>query len=166
MAFITKLCWQLCKLRDILWIKLIKSKYLRGKNSLVKTIPTAGSWMWNGLIKCRKLLISGMCYSITTNSNLSIWQDPWIPDFKPKENEALNNSLFVIRNLMENNGTQWNEIMVRNYPPPPPLSPPSPPPQEEANAILGIDIQNHSEQDELVWYPSKSEKFTIKSAYR
>lgn len=60
----------------------------------------------------------------------------------------------LVSNLMEEEGTKCNEYLIRDV-----FT------TEEANAILSMGFPISSGQDDLIWYPYKSKKFTIWSAY-
>ncbi|KAI5677130.1 hypothetical protein M9H77_08080 [Catharanthus roseus] len=158
-AFITKLCWQMCKRPGKIWVKLLRSEYLCGRSMLDNDhILNSGSWIWNSIRNYQEYFLSGACYHIKPNSNLNIWEDPWIPDlpyFRPEKTNLVDQNLNLVSDLMRNNGTTWNERLIRrNFA------------TEVADAIFKIHISDLPEQDNLVWYPSSSGKFTIKSAYR
>lgn len=63
LAFITKLGWNLCTSLDKNWVKLVRSKYLRGRRTLdFEQTTQACSWIWGGIKRSLTLLQKGLCY--------------------------------------------------------------------------------------------------------
>lgn len=60
-----------------------------------------------------------------------------------------------VKDLMINNSNLWNMQLVREIFE-----------EDMAHFILQMDIPPNMEQDSLVWTPSKSGGFSIKTAYR
>lgn len=78
-AFISKLGWQIYKCPKKTWVKLPKSKYLRGTKFLdTDYIPSKGSWIWNSIS-----LLNGACYQVKANSILTFGRriDTRLPKF-------------------------------------------------------------------------------------
>lgn len=61
--YITKLGWQICTEPQRTWVKLIRSKYLRGRRvTKFQKTTSASTWIWNGITSCRDSLFNGLCY--------------------------------------------------------------------------------------------------------
>lgn len=79
-AYITKLGWKLCTEGNRIWVKLIRSKSLRGRRKTdFQTTSRFVSWIWQGISGCKDSLDNGICYSIGQDSKIQIQVDPWIP---------------------------------------------------------------------------------------
>lgn len=79
-AYITKLGWILCTDLSRIWVRLIRSKYLRGRRVTDFQYTTrASSWIWQGVKWCKDSLDNRLCFSIGQNSRIQIWEDPWLP---------------------------------------------------------------------------------------
>lgn len=64
-VFITKLIWQLNTTKDKLWVKVLRSKYLRGLNFLDENLRSdQPSWIWSSILKCREAFLKGACYTV------------------------------------------------------------------------------------------------------
>lgn len=76
-ALISKQGWSLVSSHHKQWVKLIRSKYLRGRRhfNLEQTVYQT-SWIWNGISRTREFLSSGLCFQLGRNSTTSIWSDP------------------------------------------------------------------------------------------
>lgn len=63
--FITKLGWCLCTKPGSLWVQMIRSKYLRGRQTLnFQHTSQVASWTWSGIRNCYGLLRKGICVSM------------------------------------------------------------------------------------------------------
>lgn len=77
-AYITKLGWKLCTEGNRIWVNLIRSKYLRGRQKTdFQTTSRFASWIWQGISGCKNSLDNGICYSIGQDSKIKIQVDPW-----------------------------------------------------------------------------------------
>ncbi|KAI5672396.1 hypothetical protein M9H77_12760 [Catharanthus roseus] len=90
LAFSTKITWQLCKEEHKPWVKLIRAEYLRGKSLWgLKEWQSGCSWIWRSIWESKDILFDGICYRVSSNSNLRIKKDPWLLGFsqpRPPEN--------------------------------------------------------------------------------
>lgn len=80
-AFMTKFGWEVATSSNKPCVKLIRAKYLCGRKILNHqcVIRRRGSWIWKGIVDNIEGLKSGLCYKVGNSTNLSIWEDPWIP---------------------------------------------------------------------------------------
>lgn len=86
-AFVLNLGWFLLSDNNLIWLNLIRAKYLRGTKLLnVQNYPDNASWVVQGIWKVKRYLSQTVCYKIGFKSDLNIFQDPWIlsiEGFKP-----------------------------------------------------------------------------------
>lgn len=118
------------------------------------------SWIWRDILLSKKLILQGACHTVSINSTLRIWDDPWIPTlphFKPTLNphNALSTTGFnLLRSLMIDGSNLWNiSLLIELFPP------------EVVKEIRKITICLISKLSSLIWTPSSSGIFTTKSAY-
>jgi hypothetical protein len=150
--------WKMLSNEPSLWIEALRGKYLKhGTSVLDAPSNLSSSWIWKGLLKNRKVVEKGACWSISDGSNIHIWDSPWIPSmtsFKPRPNENLVDFPdYSIANLMLPGDRLWNVDLlgdlfdlttVRN--------------------ILGIHIPRTIGADKWSWAPSPLGLFSVKSA--
>ncbi|KAL0285634.1 UNVERIFIED_CONTAM: hypothetical protein Sangu_2770100 [Sesamum angustifolium] len=93
-ALVSKLAWQMCFPQDKLWSQILGAKYLHFNSFLELPGRAVGaSWIWQGIMECREIIKEGACYHVFANSEIKIWQDPWIPtvqNFLPPEETCKN----------------------------------------------------------------------------
>ncbi|KAL3615021.1 hypothetical protein CASFOL_040682 [Castilleja foliolosa] len=160
MALMAKLAWAITADHNCIWIKLIKSKYLRGKSFLNDNLSLAGgSWIWADICHCRDTIKAGAIYTINANSNILIWTEPWIPthpSFIPLINNMNPNSLVLslVRDLINQSSCSWNiQSLTATFSP------------DLIKEILKIQISPSDRPKTLVWSPSLSGIFSSKSVY-
>lgn len=117
MAFITKLGWQLCTELERMWVKLIWSRYLRGRRITdFQSTLHASSWIWPGIKKCKELLDVGLCLRIGQHSLALIREDPWIPNLpycKIPDDIAVPVGLLRVRQLMNTDSATWSSSLIQ-----------------------------------------------------
>ncbi|KAK4392754.1 hypothetical protein Sango_2053200 [Sesamum angolense] len=123
-----------------------------------KALVTGASWTWQDVIKCAKIIKAGICFNVSTHTAINIWEDPWIPsiqDFTPKPPNNLNPQWpILVRDLIES-ANQWNlELLNQMFS------------TEVVHEIRKIQIPVEVEPSKPFWGPSKSGKFTTKSAFK
>lgn len=142
-AYITKLGWLICTELGKTWVKLIRSKYLRGRRTtdFHRTSPVS-SWVWSGIYRCKEALDKGLCFKVGQHSQIRLLDEPWIPDAP------------CFRDLMHSDGSSWNAQLISAIFP-----------SSLRNLILSTPIFAR-EQDCLVWVPTASGNFSVRSSYR
>ncbi|KAG8369712.1 hypothetical protein BUALT_Bualt14G0042400 [Buddleja alternifolia] len=89
-SMVSKLAWKMCEDRPILWVNLLKAKYLRGVHFMDQNeTPRTSSKIWKSIMASKVSIRKGLLFSISTQSCTRTWEDPWIltiPDFTPPSN--------------------------------------------------------------------------------
>ncbi|KAL3635610.1 hypothetical protein CASFOL_020157 [Castilleja foliolosa] len=112
-ALLSKLAWDISTQKDTTWIKLLTTKYLRGKLFLKDDISHHNvSRIWTDIYSCRDIIKKGAIFNVKTNSDLLIWSDPWIPTipgFTP-QTSSISNTLPVnlLKDLIDQRSATWN----------------------------------------------------------
>lgn len=118
-ALISKLAWCIASNKELLWVQLIKSKYLRGKSFLLDDLSFHdSSWIWTDIKNSRDLIVRGAVFHVSLNSDVLIWKDSWIPslsNFTPHIDLVNPNNLNfnLVRSLIHSSSCTWN-ISVLN----------------------------------------------------
>lgn len=139
-------------------MKLVRSKYLRGRHITdFQCTSKSPSWIWKGIQCCKHLLDTGLCFKVGADSGLRVAADPWIPDiptFKLPADMVLPANIRYVRDLMTDQKLAWNPRLLRDL-----FGP------ELCRIIQSIPIDAR-EQDRLLWMPTSSGEFSVRSTYR
>lgn len=159
-ALISKLALSIASNKDIIWVQMLKCKYLRGKSFLFDDLSfNSASWAWNDIKNTRDLILKGASFYVTNSSDILIWKDYWIPtipSFKPHISHLNPNplGLNLIKDLIDNDSPSWNSHLLNiSFAP------------DVVSEILKIQISHLASPKTLFGNPSKPGKFSSKSAY-
>lgn len=110
---ISKHAWNLATAKNSLPIKLFYSKYLSNLPFLTYDLSPANfSWIWKDILNTKDLIHKGACFEISFDSNVRIWDGPWIPildNLKPSHLHHISlpyPSHYLVKSLMTDNS--WN----------------------------------------------------------
>jgi hypothetical protein len=150
-ALLSKLGWQIHSNQDLLWVRALKAKYLSINNFMDAPIKNNASYLWKGTIKKRLVIEKCACWAVSKGIGLNIWSSPWIPSISFPISSLPNLS---VSNLIDGNTNSWNASLIHTifY-------------AHSASQILNIHIPLNPRNDMLVWSPSPSAKFSVKSTH-
>ncbi|KAL3824228.1 hypothetical protein ACJIZ3_020257 [Penstemon smallii] len=150
----------LCK-EDKLWIKIFQAKYIRHLNLLdLQKPPSNASWIWQDIVHCIPTIAAGACYSLSNNSHVWIWEEPWIPSLpgfipKPKSDITLIPGNFnFVKDLLVQDSNIWNLDTLNGL--------------FDPQTVLEITktlIAAENEPNQFFWVLTNSGVFSSKSAY-
>ncbi|KAG8382638.1 hypothetical protein BUALT_Bualt05G0098200 [Buddleja alternifolia] len=157
-ALISKLAWNMAANSPKIWVKMLSAKYLVNNNFFnSSSVAHNSSWTWQDICKVSNLIKASACFVVTHNSHINTWSDPWIPDiagFIPSRPSLVSSAFDLVHSLIDPITKHWSfDILSTIFPP------------STIRAILKIRISSSSEQSNLVWTPTSSGKFSVKSAY-
>ncbi|KAG8373689.1 hypothetical protein BUALT_Bualt11G0050700 [Buddleja alternifolia] len=159
-ALNTKFAWKLTENGNCLWASLFWAKYLNSSNILNYVGQGSNaSWTWIDILKCRDVLTKGSCFSISANSKILTWLEPWIPSLvgfipPPSFSSSVCVSYALVDSLIEPITNDWDfDNSLEAFPP------------SIAHAIFKIKISSSSDPPALFWTPSASGKFSVKRAF-
>lgn len=61
MALLSKLAWHMARDKDHLWVRLLRSKYLRGQSFFRHKVKKDASSVWRGIVSARNWIRKGAC---------------------------------------------------------------------------------------------------------
>ena len=154
-ALISKLGWSICMKSNKPWVKLLRAKYLRGRNLLTATAKSNASSIWKGIINSIPLLRKGFCFHINSSSSVNIWHDLWIPSLQGfiPSTPLVPPAQHLVAELLILGTHIWNKDLLL--------------------CLFDLPTVNHSQQIHLIaslaedtafWACNPSGDFTIKSA--
>ena len=149
-----KLGWSLVANEDKHWVRILKSKYLKG--SLFST-PSSCSWLWKKILNTRDLLKLGTCSIIGNGEHTSVWDDPCIPtleNFIPTPTIPNPTNIHRVSDLISPTTHQWDRDKIfSNFD------------HTTAGKILNIHLTSPLSLDQPCWTPCSSDTISVKYAY-
>lgn len=110
-TFMTKLAWEIIKKPNKLWVQIIRSNYLSGRQLLnYRLTQKDASWVWKGIVANIERLKEGCCYKLGSPTMLHIWDDLWIPtiqNFKPPLMYKVENGPIYVQQLISRSNQCW-----------------------------------------------------------
>jgi len=107
----------------------------------------------------RRILEKGYIWSIGTRENIRVWGDQWLPRegrLKVESPMPIGYEEVRVRDLYrwEGNRRQWDidilhQLFVR----------------EEVDEVLRIPLPDNMEKDDIIWWRSRDEMYTVKGGY-
>nr|XP_025692428.1 uncharacterized protein LOC112794656 [Arachis hypogaea] len=79
-ANLMKLAWKLIHNKDALWVKIVRSKYGCGDDSLpLITKHLSSSNAWKGIFHIWKTFADNLVWRLGSGENVNFWNDHWMP---------------------------------------------------------------------------------------
>lgn len=72
-VLVAKLGWEKEIHPDRLWVRALQTKYYLGVPFRSATNSSGGSWIWQGIMKTRDIVMAGLCWCIQNGANINIW---------------------------------------------------------------------------------------------
>ncbi|KAG8368110.1 hypothetical protein BUALT_Bualt15G0011100 [Buddleja alternifolia] len=151
-ALVAKLAWKMCEDQPLLWINLLKSKYLRGVHFLEQTETTrTSSKIWKSIMGRQKCIKKGLCFTISANGHTRTWSDPWIPTLSgfrlthgpANDREAV--QTYLVKNFIDQGTLSWDLLALNRVFQP-----------LVVDEIVKIRIPTCVEPRRILWTPSKN----------
>ena len=154
-AILMNQAWRLYTNPDMLWSKVLKTKYFPQTTLFLNIRRTGGSHIWHSLSLGIKLLLDGLRWIVGDGQTIRIWKDQWLPQgtlrsyiegpihFQDEDQRV---------NSLQNHQT-WN-FNVLPFPIPSPLQ----------NLIQGIPIAYFTNLPDTLAWPHNNGKCSVKSA--
>ena len=157
LAYQAKLAWKILTNHNSLWVRLMRTKYLRQQDFFLIPRKQGDSVVWKSILNCRNLLRQGLMWTIGDGKDILFWQDNWIENRSILEILAVDDpdSLDLnttVSHFIENK--QWNVSKLHSYLRNPAL----------VQKILGLPIPLTDIKDSFCWGLSTSGAFTTKTA--
>jgi len=76
-AGLLRLFWLVAANQSSLWVKAIRSKYLRNKSVWHARPPTSCSWAWRGVLRLQAKARETFFFEIGDGTNVRFFEDPW-----------------------------------------------------------------------------------------
>lgn len=156
-ALIAMLGWAMTVNEDRLWVKILKTKYLRHEQFLSHNAKNGSSWIWQGIIKCKDLVVKGACFSIGDVLGIDIWEEPlmhWLENFIPTMLKSCTDPPTFVNDLFGPSRNAWDmEVLHDTFV------------QESVEAILKVRIPTNRAVNKLFWVPYCKGSFSVNTTY-
>ncbi|OMO77499.1 putative ribonuclease H protein [Corchorus olitorius] len=121
-------------------------------------VPRTSSWPWRSIHEGLEVLKTGLRWNISGGSNVSIRNDPRVPDlpqFRITSPLPYNEGPLLVKDLIDMDRRRWRlDLLHRIFD----LS--------VTKAILKVPIGSPNVQDKLIWHFTKDDSYFVKSGYR
>ncbi|XP_060959271.1 uncharacterized protein LOC133030517 [Cannabis sativa] len=155
-ALLAKWGWDLLNENQSLCCKVLKAKYLRGRQFFDCDVKSSDSWFWKNVVRTKEILKEGACRLIANGSDTSIWNDPWVihgRDFYPKPKHNYQGTPEFVSDLLLPDGNwdirKLNDLFHR----------------DTVNSILRGGKPSGQGRDRWIWIKNSNGRFSTKSAY-
>lgn len=115
-ALLAKLSWRFLHEHGILWVRIMKSKYLREGSFWVAKKTTTFSPTWEAMMDSRQDLKTGCLWMVGNGQSISNYKDPWIPTVpgntpvSPRDGILENKK---VKDLIDSTTGHWNPIALQ-----------------------------------------------------
>jgi hypothetical protein len=76
-SLLARLGWKLISKEPLLWVEALSGKYLPNSISFLDVdVNLQSSWIWKGLLKNRKVLEKGDCWSVSKGDFIDVGKSP------------------------------------------------------------------------------------------
>ncbi|XP_061375671.1 uncharacterized protein LOC133317799 [Gastrolobium bilobum] len=158
-AYSMKLGFDILSNRDSLWVKVLQNKY-KVEESFMPTLrkSNCASNTWRGIQKVWDQVLEGSRIIIGTGSNTSFWYDRWVPNIGRLVDWSLSNipeamKHWKVSDCVQRGSWDWDKFS----------------PFLSKDILVAIEkimsSFNYDEMDRVIWSPSNSGSFSVKSAY-
>nr|GMC97865.1 putative RNA-directed DNA polymerase [Ipomoea batatas] len=158
-AFMAKLGWRLFDEKDSVWAQVLRSKYLKGGQSIEDLKPArSSSNAWKGINRARNILVEGVHTHVRNGMSTRFWKDKWLTP-EPLDWYALLDIPKGEHNMIVadywKDGTGWDDFLFQGILP-----------EEILDKLEAMLLTTDGEDsDDLVWRHSSNGKLSVSSAY-
>ncbi|XP_043709023.1 uncharacterized mitochondrial protein AtMg00310-like [Telopea speciosissima] len=156
-ALLAKVAWRLFEQLDSLWAKFMKAIYFPNRQFLDASLGHNPSWAWRSILEGRKVVESGLLWSIGNGNKVNIWSSNWIPshhNFKIQGQRPSRCHLEKVEDLIDHGNRVWNMDLLNQL-----FS------EEDREAIKKIHLSVNPSEDYVCWGGARNGLFSIKTVY-
>nr|KYP59049.1 hypothetical protein KK1_014475 [Cajanus cajan] len=75
-----KNCWALCSQPNMLWVQVVRSKYVCGEDfiPIIHKKPTTSN-LWRGICEVWDKVVHNIAWNIGNGKSTKFWSDHWLP---------------------------------------------------------------------------------------
>lgn len=154
-ALLAKQIWRFISSPNLLVSRVVKAKYMRDKNWLVKQPANSASWTWKSIHSAGRVISKGLWKAVGDGESVDIWEDKWVAgsiDGRVTSVKPENSTLVKVSDLIEHG--QWNcQIIQQSFN------------TTDGHLITSMPLSLFKRKDRLFWKLSKSGCYNVKAGY-
>ncbi|KAA3486342.1 reverse transcriptase [Gossypium australe] len=155
-ALLAKKGWRLINYPDSLLARVLKAKYFPNSNFLNSQLGNLPSLTWRSMWVAKGLLCSGMGWRVRRGTEISVWDDHWIPGKEIDDwGHRIKNGVKLVADLIDAENSVWKtELVKRTFT------------ADIAEKFLQIPLAKNPGANIQVWRGELSGDFSTRSAYK
>ncbi|KAA3459484.1 reverse transcriptase [Gossypium australe] len=155
-ALLAKQGWRLIVYPDSLLARVLKAKYFPNSDFLNAQLGNLPSLTWRSIWAAKGLLRSGMGWRVGRGTEISVWDDHWIPgkEINGWEHQT-ENEVKLVADLIDAENNEWKTELVER-----PFT------ADIAEKVLQIPLAKNLGADIQIWRGELSGDFLVRSAYK
>ncbi|XP_062014340.1 uncharacterized protein LOC133730842 [Rosa rugosa] len=155
LAMLGKQGWRLLSNPQSLIGQLYKAKYFPNCSFWEAELGESPSFSWRSILSGRPLFKAGVQWCIGDRTQVSIWNDRWIPMCPQYLIHKPPDCVFeLVSDLIDAHTRQWIPEAIHTIFPP-----------DIAKKVLSITLSRQIRRDKLCWSPEKKGCYFVKTAY-
>lgn len=118
-TLLAKQGWRILDNPKSLVTQFFKVKYFSEVDFLKSTLGNNSSYIWWSLWATKGVLVDGLYWKVGTGTNISVYNDAWIPYYRNFRSSSINVNLhdYKVVELFSNYERKWNrELIVNTFP--------------------------------------------------
>ncbi|XP_027102929.2 uncharacterized mitochondrial protein AtMg00310-like [Coffea arabica] len=154
-ALLAKQIWRVITNPNLLVSKVLKDKYMKSDDWLIKKPLKTASWCWKSMNKGGELLQQGLYKRVGDGRTIKIWNDRWLPGSihgKIATTRPDGCQLEFVHELIE--GRKWKTDQLQLW-----FN------ANDMELITSVPLSPYDRKDRLYWDHSKSGVYTVKTGY-
>ncbi|KAA3475598.1 reverse transcriptase [Gossypium australe] len=151
-ALLSKQGWRLIVYPNSLLARVLKAKYFPNSDFLNASLGNLPSLTWRSIWATKGLLMSGMGWRVGRGTEISVWEDHWIPGKEINGwDHQTENEVELVADLIDDEKSEWKtELVERTFT------------ADIAEKILQIPLAKNLGVDMQIWRGELS----VRSAYK
>nr|XP_023892530.1 uncharacterized protein LOC112004511 [Quercus suber] len=153
LAMLAKQAWRLIHNSHSLFYRVYKARYFPNCNFMLAELGPNPSYVWRSLLAARDVIREGSIWKVGDGRNIGMISHKWLqnePVFLNEPDEQMH-----VSDLINHDTRQWDRgKLVATFT------------QSTCKEILALPLNHLDSQDNLTWTANKTQKFSVKSAYR
>lgn len=157
-AMLGKQLWRLIEKPNTLFSRGFKGRYYKNVSPLDPIRSYSPSYDWRSIISARSLVSKWLIQRVWTWSSISVWNDPWLPNTRPRPANKNQHNLYpylTVDSLIDPHLQRWNSQALQALVDP-----------QDVKLIESIPLSRTRMADQERWHFTNNRKYTVKYGYQ